>query len=315
MNFNNKIFVAGANGLVGSSLTKYLKNQGYRNLLTPSSKELDLTSEIQTSNFFRKHQPDYVFLCAAKVGGIKANSQFPAEFIRQNLTIQTNTIHQAKEYNVTKLLFLGSSCIYPKLCKQPIKEEYLLSSKLEPTNKPYAIAKIAGITMCQAYNKQYGCNFISAMPTNLYGPRDNFDLNNSHVLPALIRKFHNALPDKDVILWGTGKPKREFLHVNDLSSACLKLMLDYDDPELINIGFGSDISIKDLAELIQKIIGHKGQIKWDDSKPDGTPRKLLETSKINSLGWSPSISLEEGIKLTYDWYKLNGTPSRSSGLK
>lgn len=303
MKLSSKIFIAGANGLVGSSLTQYLKNQGYNNLLTPSSKEVDLTSEIQTSNFFKNHQPEYVFLCAAKVGGIKANSEYPAEFIRQNLAIQTNTIHQAKEHNVTKLLFLGSSCIYPKFCQQPIKEKYLLSGKLESTNRPYAIAKIAGITMCQAYHNQYGCNFISAMPTNLYGPKDNFNLDNSHVLPALIRKFHDALPNKDVILWGTGKPKREFLYVDDLSSACLRLMLDYDSPELINVGSGTDISIKNLAELVQKIVGHKGSIKWDRSKPDGTPRKLLETSKINSLGWFPTIDLEKGIELTYSWYK------------
>ncbi|MEX0921063.1 MAG: GDP-L-fucose synthase, partial [Candidatus Pacearchaeota archaeon] len=258
----------------------------------------------KVEEFFEEEKPEYVFLAAAKVGGIKANNDFPADFIYDNIMIQTNIIHSAYKNKVKKLLFLGSSCIYPKHSEQPMKEEYLLSGKLEPTNEPYAIAKITGIKMCQAYNRQHNTHFISAMPTNLYGPNDNFDLNTSHVLPALIRKFHDAKTNnqEEVVMWGTGKPKREFLHVNDLADACLFLMENYDENEIINIGSGEEVSIKELAELIRKIVGFEGKITNDTTKPDGTPRKLLDTTKLTNLGWKPKISLEEGIKETYEYY-------------
>lgn len=304
MEKNAKIYIAGHRGLVGSAIKRKLEEQGYRNLIYFTSKELDLRDKNDVYNMFLKERPDYVFLAAAKVGGIYANSTYPAVFIYDNLLIQTNIIHSAKETNVKKLMFLGSSCIYPKFAPQPIKEEYLLQGELEPTNEPYAIAKIAGVKMCQAYNKQYGTNFISVMPTNLYGPNDNFDLKNSHVFPALLRKFHEAkiknLPKVEV--WGTGSPKREFLHVDDLADACLYLMNEYNENQIINIGTGKDLSIKELAHLIKKVIGYKGTINWNTSMPDGTPRKLLDIRKLTNLGWKPKIELEEGINKTYKWY-------------
>ncbi|KKR21162.1 MAG: NAD-dependent epimerase/dehydratase [Parcubacteria group bacterium GW2011_GWE2_39_37] len=307
MNKNSKIYIAGHKGLVGSALVRELTKQGYDNLILKTRRELDLLDGVAVANFFQTEKPEYVFLAAAKVGGILANNDFPADFIYQNLQIQNNIIHNAYLNNVTKLLFLGSSCIYPKNCPQPIKEEYLLSGQLEPTNEPYAIAKITGIKMCQSYNRQYGTNFISVMPTNLYGPNDNFDLNSSHVLPALIRRFHEAKINnaKEVVVWGTGAPKREFLHVDDLATACIFLMENYNDSEIINIGTGEDVSIKELAETIKKISDFKGELVWDTSKPDGTPRKLLDVSKINNLGWKHKIELEKGIRLTYDWYLKN----------
>ena len=307
MNKNSKIYIAVHKGLVSSALVRELTKQGYDNLILKTRRELDLLDGVAVANFFQTEKPEYVFLAAAKVGGILANNDFPADFIYQNLQIQNNIIHNAYLNNVTKLLFLGSSCIYPKNCPQPIKEEYLLSGQLEPTNEPYAIAKITGIKMCQSYNRQYGTNFISVMPTNLYGPNDNFDLNSSHVLPALIRRFHEAKINnaKEVVVWGTGAPKREFLHVDDLATACIFLMENYNDSEIINIGTGEDVSIKELAETIKKISDFKGELVWDTSKPDGTPRKLLDVSKINNLGWKHKIELEKGIRLTYDWYLKN----------
>lgn len=307
MDKNAKIYVAGHNGLVGSAILRELQKNGYFNLLTKTRKELDLTRQDLVESFFDKENPEYVFLAAAKVGGILANDNYPADFIRENLTIETNIINSAYKNKVKKLLFLGSSCIYPKDSPQPIKEEYLLTGELEQTNKAYAIAKIAGIIMCQSYNKQYGTNFISAMPTNLYGEGDNFDLENSHVLPAMIRKFDDAKKNnlKEVILWGTGTPKREFLYVDDLAEACLFLMNNYNSSEIINIGTGEDLSILELANLIKDVVGYKGNIVWDSSKPDGTPRKLLDVSKIHSLSWKHSISLKDGIKKTYSWYKDN----------
>jgi GDP-L-fucose synthase len=303
MNKDSKIFVAGHRGMVGSSLVKGLKKEGYQNILTRTHDELDLTKQKKVEEFFFNEKPEYVFLAAAKVGGIQANFSFPAEFIYTNLIIQTNVIHSAYLSGVKKLLFLGSSCIYPRDCFQPIKEEYLLSGPLEETNKPYAVAKIAGIKMCESYNRQFKTNFISAMPTNLFGPGDNYDLENSHVLAALIRKFHEGMPDKSVVFWGTGKPRRELLYVDDLSSACIYLMQKYDLNEPINIGTGTDMTILELATLVQGVLGHKGPILWDNSKPDGTPRKLLDVEKIHRLGWKHSISLEEGIRLTYEDYK------------
>ncbi len=284
--------------MVGSSILRVLKAKGYQNIVLKTSKELDLRNQQDVSNFFSTEKPEYVFLAAAKVGGIIANNTQRADFIYDNLTIQNNIIHQAYLYGVKKLLFLGSSCIYPKLAPQPLKEEYLLTGELEPTNEPYAIAKIAGIKMCEAYRNQYGCNFISVMPTNLYGPNDNYDLNNSHVLPALIRKIRTAKENKDknVTIWGSGNPKREFLHADDLADACYFLMKNYNDSKIINIGTGEDISILELANLIKKIIDYKGEIITDTSKPDGTPRKLMDVSKINSLGWKAKIGLEEGIR-------------------
>jgi GDP-L-fucose synthase len=297
-----KIYVAGHRGMVGSAIVRKLEALAYKNIVTRTSKELDLRNQQAVEQFFNKEKPDYVFLAAAKVGGIVANNTYRAEFIYDNLQIQNNIIHFSYLAGVKKLLFLGSSCIYPKLAPQPLKEEYLLSGYLEKTNEPYAIAKIAGLKMCEAYRSQYGCNFISAMPTNLYGPNDNYDLKNSHVLPALIRKFHAAkFEDKpDVEIWGTGSPMREFLHVDDLADACLFLMHHYNEPEFVNVGTGNDISIKDLASLVKNVVGYTGELKFDSSKPDGTPRKLMDVSKINQLGWKHQIELEEGIKMVYN---------------
>ena len=307
MDKNAKIYIAGHRGLVGSAIVRELQKNGYTNIITKSHSELDLKSQIETEKFFSIEKPEYVFLAAAKVGGILANNIYPADFIRDNLMIETNVIDSAYKNKVKKLLFLGSSCVYPKSAPQPIKEEYLLTGELEPTNKAYALAKIAGIVMCQSYNKQYGVNFISVMPTNLYGEGDNFDLENSHVLPAMIRKFDDAKKNnaKEIVLWGTGKPKREFLYVDDLASACIFLMNNYDNSEIINIGTGEDLSILELANMVKEITEYEGNIVWDSSKPDGTPRKLLDVSKIKSLGWKHSINLKEGIKRTYEWYKTN----------
>ncbi len=301
MEKNAKIYVAGHRGMVGSAIVRRLKSEGYTNLVYKTSAELDLRNQTDVETFFDIEQPDYVFLAAAKVGGIQANNCYRAEFLYDNLMISTNIIHAAHMNNVKKLLFLGSSCIYPKLAPQPLKEEYLLSGYLEPTNEPYAIAKIAGIKMCETYFDQYGDNFISAMPTNLYGPNDNYDLNNSHVLPALIKKFHQAkinhLPKVEI--WGTGSPLREFLHVDDLAEACLFLMNNYNDKQFINLGSGKEISIKDLALLIKKIVGYEGELTFNTEKPDGTPRKLMDVSKLANAGWSYKIELEEGIKSVY----------------
>ncbi|MBI2100050.1 MAG: GDP-L-fucose synthase [Candidatus Vogelbacteria bacterium] len=307
MKKSEKIFVAGHRGLVGSAILRTLQAEGYANLVTRTRAELDLSDSRAVQQFFAREKPDYVFLAAAKVGGIQANNTYPADFIYQNLIIQSNVINQSYAHRVKKLLFLGSSCIYPKLAPQPLKEKSFMTGPLEPTNESYAIAKIAGISMCQSYNRQYGTNFISAMPTNLYGPYDNFDLENSHVLPALIRKFHDAKQTRadEVILWGSGKPKREFLHVNDLARACLFLMENYNDSEIINIGTGEDLSISELAEKIKNVVGYGGKIIWDPSKPDGTPRKLLDVSKINKLGWGPKITLGDGLAETYQWYHEN----------
>jgi len=306
MNINSKIYIAGHNGMVGSAICRELKLQGYKNIITQSRLELDLLNQNQVKDFFDKTNPEYVFLAAAKVGGIEANRSQPAEFIYENLQIQNNIIHNSYLNKVKKLIFLGSSCIYPKFAKQPIKEEYLLTGELEPTNYAYAIAKIAGVKMCQAYNEQYGCNFISAMPTNLYGINDNFDLKTSHVLPALIRKFHEAKINNAefVEVWGSGEPKREFLHVDDLAKACIFLAnSDIAHEDIINIGTGQDLSIKDLAELIKKITGFKNKIQFNTNKPDGTPRKMLDVSKINNLGWKAKTNLADGVKRVYGWYK------------
>lgn len=307
MKENSKIFIAGHRGLVGSALVRNLQAQGYTNLLLKTRAELDLLDSEAVKNFFEKEKPEYVFLSAAKVGGILANDAYPAKFIFQNLQIQNNIIHNAYLNKTKKLLFLGSSCIYPRECPQPIKEEYLLTGPLEKTNEAYAVAKIAGIKMCQAYNKQYGTKFISVMPTNLYGPNDNFDLNSSHVLPALLRRFHDAkiANKQEVVMWGTGSPKREFLHVDDLADACVFLMKNYADSEIVNIGTGEDISIKELSEMVKKTVDFKGKIINDTTKPDGTPRKLLNVSKLHSLGWKHSIELSAGIKITYKWFKEN----------
>ena len=296
-----RIYIAGHRGMVGSAIHRKLKAEGYTNFITRVSQELDLRDTVAVKDFFAAEKPDYVFLAAAKVGGIQANNTFRAEFIYDNLMIQNNVIHQSYVNGVKKLLFLGSSCIYPKLAPQPLKEEYLLTGELEPTNEPYAIAKIAGIKMCDAYRSQYGCNFISVMPTNLYGPHDNYDLHNSHVLPALLRKMHEAkLHNKPTVeVWGSGKPKREFLHADDLAAACYFLMENYSEPGLVNIGTGEDVSIKDLAELIQKIVGYPGEIVWDATKPDGTPRKLMDVTKLNNMGWRYTTDLETGIRRVY----------------
>ena len=301
MDKNAKIYVAGHRGLVGSAILRALENQGFTNLVTRTSQELDLLDYQKTAQFFAEEKPDYVFLAAAKVGGIQANNTYRADFLYENLMIQNNVIHQAYVNNIKKLLFLGSSCIYPKMAPQPLKEDSLLTGTLEPTNEPYAIAKIAGIKMCDAYRSQYNANFISAMPTNMYGPNDNYDLNNSHVLPALLRKFHEAKEQNhpEVVVWGTGAPLREFLHSDDLADACLFLMQNYDDFGHVNVGIGEDISIKDLALLIKKIVGYEGNLVWDTSKPDGTPRKLMDVSKINDMGWNAKIGLEEGITKVY----------------
>ena len=303
MELNSKIFVAGHNGMVGSAIVRKLKNDGYTNIITASHQELDLINQSRTYNFFKNEKLDYVFLAAAKVGGIVGNLTYPAEYIFNNLTIETNVINSCHKSDVKKLLFLGSSCIYPRECPQPIKEEYLLSGHLEKTNEPYAVAKIAGIRMCQAYNKQYNTNYISVMPTNLYGPKDNYHLENSHVFPAMIRKFHEAkIKGENITLWGTGSPYREFLHVDDLADACVFLMNNYNDSEIVNIGSGKDLTIRELAFLMKKIIGFEGDLIFDSSKPDGTPRKLLDVSKLQSLGWKHTIELEEGIRETYKDY-------------
>jgi GDP-L-fucose synthase len=304
MNNNSKIYIAGHRGLVGSALKRKLENEGYVNLICKTRSELDLLNQAEVENFFKKEKPDYVFLAAAKVGGILANKTQKADFIYENLQIQNNIIHNAYKYKVKKLLFLGSSCIYPKLCEQPIKEEYLMTGPLEETNDAYAIAKIAGIKMCQSYNKQFKTNFISVMPTNLYGPNDNFNLETSHVLPALLRRFHEAKVNnlKKVTVWGSGSPMREFLHVDDLADACVFLMNNYNQSEIVNIGTGTDITIKELAETIKTITGFQGKLEWDKSKPDGTPRKLLNVSRLHKLGWKHNINLKEGIEKTYEWF-------------
>lgn len=293
-----KIYIAGHQGMVGSAILRKLQEEGYHNFALRTSRQLDLRNAAAVAEFFSQEKPDYVFLAAAKVGGIHANNTFRADFIHDNLAIQTNVIHQSHVHGVTKLLFLGSSCIYPKHAPQPIREESLLTGILESTNEPYAIAKIAGIKLCQAYRHQYGCNFISLMPTNLYGPNDNYDLANSHVLPALIRKFHEAKGTgaREVEIWGSGLPRREFLHVDDLADACLFLMEKYDSPEIINVGTGVDISIKELANLVKECVGYKGRLRFNSAMPDGTPRKLLDTSKINILGWRARTGLVEGVR-------------------
>lgn len=304
MEKNSKIFVAGHNGMVGSAIVRKLKSEGYENIITAPHKELDLTNQTETAVYMLNWNFDYVLLAAAKVGGIYANSTYPADFIYSNLMVQSNIIHWSYKSKVKKLLFLGSSCIYPRECPQPIKEEYLLSNYLEKTNEPYAMAKIAGIKMCQAYNKQYGTNFISLMPTNLYGPNDNYDLMNSHVFPALLRRIHEAKINNkpEVEIWGTGKAMREFLHVDDIADACYFLMNNYNDSDIINVGTGEDISISDLVKLMTNIIGYKGGIKYDISKSDGTPKKQLDVTKLHNLGWKHKISLKEGIKMTYQEY-------------
>jgi len=305
MQIGSKIYIAGHLGLVGSAIVRALQKQSYTNLVTRTRQELDLLDNSAVKTFFETKKLEYIFLAAAKVGGIMANSTYPADFIYQNLAVQNNIIHNAYLNKAKKLLFLGSSCIYPRNCPQPIKEEYFMTGELEPTNEAYATAKIAGIAMCQAYNRQYGTNFISLMPTNLYGSNDNFDLESSHVLPALIRKFHEAKMNQAeaVTLWGTGKVKREFLHVDDLAEACLFLMDKYNDSGIINVGTGEDIAIKNLAEMIKRIVGYDGKIIWDQTKPDGTPRKFLDISRINGLGWQYKINLETGIRTTYEWFK------------
>lgn len=302
MELNSRIYVAGHRGMVGGAIHRHLKSKGYSNIIEKTSSNLDLRNQAAVNDFFAAEKPEYVFLAAAKVGGIYANNTYRAEFIYDNLMIQCNVIESAAKHNVTKLLFLGSACIYPKLAPQPLKEEYLLTGFLEPTNEPYAIAKIAGIKMCEAYKSQYGCNFISAMPTNLYGIGDNYNLNNSHVLPALIRKMHEAKANgiTEVVLWGTGTPKREFLYSEDLAEASIFLMENYDGEQLVNIGTGEDISIAALADMVKEITGFTGTIKYDTSKPDGTPRRLMDITKLHDLGWKHKVELPEGIKLAYD---------------
>jgi GDP-L-fucose synthase len=310
MDKKDKIYIAGHRGMVGSAIKKKLEQEGFSNLLYKTSTELDLRNQAEVNSFFEKEKPDYVYLAAARVGGILANDTFRADFIYENLMIETNIIHASWKTGVKKLMFLGSSCIYPKLAPQPLKEEYLLTGLLEPTNEPYAIAKIAGIKICDAYRAQYGCNFISVMPTNLYGPNDHYDLKNSHVLPALIRKFHEAKINNEafVTIWGTGEPKREFLFVDDLAEACLFLMENYDGDGLINVGTGTDLSILELAKLIATITGYKGEIRKDISKPDGTPRKLMDVSKIKKMGWTAKIQLEDGIRMVYGEYQKSLAP-------
>lgn len=307
MDKDSKIYVAGHRGLVGSAIVRNLEKNGYINLILRTSKELNLTNQAAVNAFFEQEKPEYVFLAAARVGGIHANDTYPADFIRDNLQIETNVIDAAYRNNANKLLFLGSSCIYPKFAPQPMREEYLLTGELEPTNEWYAIAKIAGIKMCQAYRRQYGFNAISLMPTNLYGPGDNFNLENSHVMPALIRRFHEAKENNlpEVVIWGTGKPKREFLHVDDLADASVYLMNNYDEEQFINVGVGEDITIKELAEIIKEVVGFEGGLSFDTSKPDGTPRKLLDITKLVSLGWSANKSLIVGVEETYNWFLDN----------
>ena len=308
MDSNSKVFVAGHKGLVGSAIIRNLKSKHYENIYWVRRSNCDLTNKIQVDAYFEQSKPEYVILAAAKVGGIGGNSTYPAEFIYENLMIQTNIIDAAYRNGVKKLLFLGSSCIYPKMAKQPITEDALMTGPLEPTNDAYATAKIAGIKMCQAYRQQYGFNAISLMPTNLYGPNDNFDINTGHVLPSLMAKFHGSLEKSKhwvVKLWGDGSPMREFLHVDDLAEACIKCMQDYDDPEPINVGTGEDVTIKELAETIVDVVGYKNYYEWDTDKPNGTPRKVLNVDKMKSLGWEPKIGLREGIESTYEWYKEN----------
>ena len=299
-----RIYVAGHRGLVGSAILRRLGAEGYRDVLTATREQLDLRNQAAVNLWFREHRPEYVFLVAGTVGGILANASRPAEFIYDNMMIHATVVHAAHLYGVKKLLYLGSSCIYPRVCPQPMPEEALLAAPLEPTNEPYAIAKIAGIKLCQSYRRQYGCNFISAMPTNLYGPNDNFDLESSHVLPALMRKFHEAklMGQSEVVIWGSGEPRREFLHVDDLASCCLFLMANYEDETHINVGTGEDLSIRELAELIRGIVYPQAELVFDATKPDGTPRKLLDVSRLSRLGWNTSISLEEGIEQTYAWF-------------
>ncbi len=311
---NSKIYVCGHSGLVGSSIVNKLEQEGYTNIITRTSSELDLRDQYTVLKFFEDTQIDYVFLCAAKVGGILANSTYPADFLYDNLMIELNVIQSAYKTNVKKLLFLGSSCIYPRNCPQPILEKHLLTSELEKTNEAYAIAKIAGLKLCEYFNKQHGTNFISCMPTNLYGPQDNFHLENSHVIPALIKKFHQAKINKSpfVTVWGTGNPKREFLYIEDLADACLFLMDAYQSNETINLGYGKDLSIRDLAQLIKEIVGYQGEIVYDRSKPDGTPRKIMSNTKLKKLGWKPKHNLREGLSKTYEWFLANETSLRSS---
>jgi GDP-L-fucose synthase len=300
-----KIFVAGHRGLVGGAILRRLRAAGFSNLLGRSSRQLDLRDQGAVARFFRREQPDYVFLAAARVGGIRANSTFPAQFIYDNLMIEANVIHQAYLHGVKKLLFLGSSCIYPKFAPQPMKEEYLLDGKLEPTNEPYAVAKIAGIKMCQAYNRQYGTCFIAVMPTNLYGPRDNFDLLDSHVIPALMRRFHLARMTgaPEVTVWGSGSPWREFLYVDDLADACFFVIEHYQESEIINVGVGRDLTIRELAAMMARVTGFKGRLSFDPSQPDGTPRKLLDVSRLTALGWQAQVPLEAGLRRTYQWFR------------
>jgi GDP-L-fucose synthase len=307
-----KVYVAGHRGLVGSAIVRRLNQDGFANLVTRTSKELDLREQAAVRDFFAAEKPDYVFLAAARVGGILANDSFPADFLYQNLMIEANVIEAARVHGVRKLLCLGSTCIYPKLAPQPLREEYLLTGPLEPTNEWYAVAKIAGIKLCQAYQRQYGCRFISAMPTNLYGPEDNFDLESSHVMPALIRKFHEAKENDQpaVMVWGTGRPRREFLHVDDCADACVYLMHHYDGAEIVNIGVGTDLPISELAALVGKVVGYQGRIEYDASRPDGTPRKLVDVSRINALGWQARISLAEGLASTYAWFLAHAAPDR-----
>jgi GDP-L-fucose synthase len=307
MNTQDKIYIAGHRGMVGSAIERKLRKEGFNNIITKTSKELDLRNQQQVNDFFATRKPNYVFLAAAKVGGIVANNTYRAEFIYDNLMMEANIINASHQSNVTKLMFLGSSCIYPKMAPQPMKEEYLLSGYLEQTNQPYAIAKIAGIELCDSYRSQYGCNFISVMPTNLYGPNDNYDLEKSHVLPALLRKFITAKRNNDatVTLWGTGNPMREFLYVDDLAEACFYLMNNYSEKGLVNIGSGIDVTINELALLVNKVVGFEGEIVWDTSKPDGTPRKLMDVSKLAALGWKATITLEQGIQKVYDEIKNN----------
>jgi GDP-L-fucose synthase len=315
MDNDSRVLVAGANGMVGSAIVRNLEKKGYTNIIKGTRKSVDFTDELMTDEYIESTRPDYVFVAAAKVGGIMANNNYKADFLTENIRIQTNIIDSAYRWGVKKLLFLGSSCIYPKFATQPITEDQLMTGALEPTNDAYAIAKIAGIKMCQAYREQYGFNAISLMPTNLYGPNDNFDLNSSHVLPAMIRKFHEATKDAYVIdqggpwyvvpvtLWGDGSARREFLHVDDLAEACFRCMISYEDSEIINVGTGEDLTIKELAQMISIIVGYPGTIEWDTTKPNGTPRKVLNVDKIKSLGWSPKIGIRQGIYETYEWYK------------
>ena len=309
MNKSDKIYIAGHRGMVGSAILRKLEAEGFNNIVAQTSSQLDLRDQQAVQKFFEKEKPDYVFMAAAKVGGIMANNTYRAEFLYDNLVIQTNVIHSSYLTQVKKLLFLGSSCIYPKMAPQPLKEEYLLTGALEPTNEPYAIAKITGIKTCEAYRDQYGCNFISAMPTNLYGPNDNYDLNSSHVLPALIRKFHEAKfkHQPSVVIWGSGQPRREFMHADDLADALYFLMQKYNDREFVNVGTGEDLTINELAILIKRVVGYEGKIEHDISKPDGTPRKLLDVGKLNAMGWKAKISLEEGIRSVYEQFLESST--------